>query len=194
MGAVMSWLNGLPTVVLFVGLVVVGLLVAAGLTWFATRPMEDQVRTRTSLSVVAVVGVVAALYSVLVAFVIVNEWQAFNDAQSQVSSESGSLTAAYFDAGVLAEPARTEIQQALLRYDRSVICVEIPYLADHQGPALPTRRALQQVYADDGARFSERAGVPVLWQRGGRGRGRSRLLVVLGSTPRPHRCPACSWS
>ena len=64
-------------------------------------------RTRTSTSVITVVGVVAALYAVLVAFVIVNEWQAFNGAQAQVSSESGSLTAAYFDAGTLPEPVRT---------------------------------------------------------------------------------------
>jgi Protein of unknown function (DUF4239) len=141
-----DWLVGLPTVVLFLGLMAVGLVFAAGLSWLATRAIEDEVRTRTSTSVTTVVGVVAGLYAVLVAFVIVNEWQTFNDAQAQVSNESAAITAAYFDAGVLPEPSRTEIQEALLSYDRSVICVEIPYLADHEGPALPTRRALLQVF------------------------------------------------
>jgi hypothetical protein len=69
---------------------------------------------------------------VLVAFVIVNEWQTFNDAQSTVSAESAALTTASFDAGVLPEPTRTQLQTALIAYDRSVICDEIPYLADHQ--------------------------------------------------------------
>jgi hypothetical protein len=142
-----DWLVGLPTLVLFLGLVALGLFFAALLSWVATRFIEDDVRARTSTSVTAVVGVVAGLYAVLVAFVIVNEWQTFNDAQGQVSSESAALSAAYFDAGVLPEPSRAQIQVAILEYDRSVVCDEIPYLADHQGPALRTRNALQQVYA-----------------------------------------------
>jgi hypothetical protein len=141
-----DWLVGLPTVLLFLGLMAVGLLFAAGLSWLATRAIEDDVRTRTSTSVTTVVGVVAGIYAVLVAFVIVNEWQTFNDAQAQVSNESAAIAAAHFDAGVLPPPSGTQIQQALLAYDRSVICNEIPYLADHQGPAAPTRRALQRVF------------------------------------------------
>jgi Protein of unknown function (DUF4239) len=142
-----DWLDGLSTLVLFLGLMALGLLVAAGLSWLATRAIEDDVRTRTSTSVTTVVGVVAGLYAVLVAFVIVNEWQTFNDAQAQVSNESAAISAAYFDAAALPEPTRTDVQQALLEYDRSVICDEIPYLADHQGPALGTRAALANVIA-----------------------------------------------
>jgi hypothetical protein len=143
---VIDWLVGLPTAVLFLGLMALGLAVAAGLSWLATRAIEDDVRTRTSTSVTTVVGVVAGLYAVLVAFVIVNEWQTFNDAQSQVSTESAAITAAYFGAGALPNGAGAPTQQALLAYDRSVVCDEIPYLADHEGPAAPTRRALQQLF------------------------------------------------
>jgi cytochrome bd-type quinol oxidase subunit 2 len=141
-----DWLAGLPSFALFLGLMVVGLLVAAGLSWLSTRAIEDDVRTRTSTSVTTVVGVVAGLYAVRVPFVIVNEWQTFNDAQAKVSDESAALTAAYFDAGVLPEPTATQIQVAIVEYDRSVICDEIPYLADHQGPAPATRAALQRLY------------------------------------------------
>ena len=132
MSGLIDWLTGLPSFLLFLCLMVVGLLIAAGLSWLSTRAIEDDVRTRTSTSVTTVVGVVAGLYAVLVAFVIVNEWQTFNDAQSTVSAESAALTTAYFDAGVLPEPTRTRLQTALIAYDRSVICDEIPYLADHQ--------------------------------------------------------------
>ena len=146
MSGLIDWLTGLPSFLLFLCLMVVGLLIAAGLSWLSTRAIEDDVRTRTSTSVTTVVGVVAGLYAVLVAFVIVNEWQTFNDAQSTVSAESAALTTAYFDAGVLPEPTRTRLQTALIAYDRSVICDEIPYLADHQGPSLKTRAAMQQLY------------------------------------------------
>jgi len=143
---VIDWLDGLPTVALFLGLMVAGLAIAAGLSWLSTRAIEDDVRTRTSASVIAVVGVVAGIYAVLVAFVIVNEWQTFNNAQAQVSTESAALTTAYFDAGTLPEPSRTQIQDTLVAYDRSVVCVEIPQLRNHPGPALPTRHALQVVF------------------------------------------------
>ncbi len=146
MGDVINWLVGLPTAVLFLGLMAIGLVVAAGLSWLATRAIEDGVRTRTSTSVTTVVGVVAGLYAVLVAFVIVNEWQTFNDTQAQVSNESAALTAAYFSAGALPRGTGAQIQQALLDYDRSVVCDEFPYLADHQGPATPTRLALQKLF------------------------------------------------
>lgn len=146
MSGLVDWLAALPTVVLFLGLMAVGLLIAAGLSWLATHAIEDDVRTRTSTSVTTVVGVVAGLYAVLIAFVIVNEWQTFNDAQAKVADESAALTGAYFDAGVLPEPVRTQMQTAIVGYDRSVICDEIPYLADHQGPALKTRAALQKLY------------------------------------------------
>jgi hypothetical protein len=146
LSGLIDWLVGLPTVALFLGLVTLGLAIAVGMSWLATRAIEDDVRTRTSTSVTTVVGVVAGLYAVLVAFVIVNEWQTFNNAQAQVSAESAAISTAYFDAGVLPEPSRTQIQQALIGYDRSVVCVEFPYLASHQGPALPTRSALAHVF------------------------------------------------
>ena len=147
MSSFIDWLVALPTIVLFLGLMAVGLLVAFGLSWLSTRTIEDEVRTRTSTSVTTIVGVVAGLYAVLVAFVVVNEWQTFNDTQSQVSAESAAITAAYFDAGTMPEPDRSEIQHDLIAYDRSVVCAEFPSLADSHGPAATTRLALQQLYA-----------------------------------------------
>jgi len=54
-----DWLVGLPTVVLFLGLIAIGLLVAFGLSWLSGRVIEDEVRARTSTSVTTMVGVVA---------------------------------------------------------------------------------------------------------------------------------------
>jgi hypothetical protein len=144
--AFVDWLARLPTLVLFLGLMIAGLLVALGLTLLSERAFEDEARTRASASVTTVVGVIAGLYAVLVAFVIVNEWQAFNDAQAHVSDESAALASASFNAGALSEPGRTQIQRSIVDYDRSVVCEEIPHLATHQGPSAPTRRALQELF------------------------------------------------
>lgn len=146
MSGFINWLDGLPTIVLFLSLTVAGLVGAAALSWLSARAIEDDVRTRTSASVIAVVGVVAGIYAVLVGFVIVNEWQTFNDAQAQLSSESAALTTAYVDAGTFPEPNGFQIRRALIVYDRSVICVELPNLSADRGPALPTRRALEDIF------------------------------------------------
>jgi len=146
MNDVVHWLVGLPTAVLFIGLMALGLLIAAGLSWLSSRVIEDDVRSRTSSSVTTVVGVIAALYAVLVAFVIVNEWQNYNDAQADVSNESAALSSVLFNASALPQPAFLDIQLAGLAYDRSIVCDELPYLADHEGPHPATVTSLRKLY------------------------------------------------
>ncbi len=146
MDGFIDWLVSIPVVLLFLGLLAVGLIVAFGLTALAERAFEDDVRTRTSTSVTTVVGVIAGLYAVLIAFVIVNEWQSFNSAQTQVSNESAALASTYFSAGALPQPGAGAIQKSILAYDRSVVCVEFPQLASNSEPALATRAALKNLY------------------------------------------------
>lgn len=147
MSSLVSWLDDQPTALVLLGLVVVSLGVAIVLTHLAERVFEAEARSRTSTSVTTAVGVVAGLYAVLAAFVIVNEWQAFNDAQATISSESAGLADALANASVLSDPGRSQIQHALFAYDRSVVCDEIPYLGAHEEPSPRTQRALQNVYA-----------------------------------------------
>jgi len=142
----MQWLVGLPTVVLFLLLLSIGFVVAALLSWLSARTIEDDVRTRTSSSVTTVVGVIAALYAVLVAFVVVNEWQTLNDANAHLSDEAAALTAVYYNAGVLPPATRVAIQGQTIAYVRSVVCSEIPYLADHDGPDPASAKALQKLF------------------------------------------------
>lgn len=146
MSSVADWLGGLPTLVLFLGMTAIGLAVAMGLSWLWPRVIEDDVRTRTSGSVITIVGVVAGIYAVLIGFVIVNEWQTFDDAQTNVSAESAAIATALFEASTLPEPARTRISRALARYNRSVVCVEIPSLSEDHLPARRTAAALRNVF------------------------------------------------
>jgi len=140
------WLVGLPTLVLFLALLALGFAVAALLSWVSSRTIEDEVRARTSTSVTTVIGVIAGLYAVLVAFVVVNEWSTLNDANSHLSDEAAALTAVYYNASVLPQPARGAIQAQTIAYVRTVVCSELPYLADHDGPDPKSVRELQRLF------------------------------------------------
>jgi hypothetical protein len=143
---VVDWLAERPAGVLFVGLLLVSLVLALGFTWLAERAFDADARGRTSGSVTTAVGVIAGLYAVLVAFVIVNQWQAFADAQSKTSDESAALAATYASASPLGEPARTQIQGAVLRYVNTVVCDEFPHLQKHTDPDPRAVTALFALY------------------------------------------------
>jgi uncharacterized membrane protein len=141
-----GWLNGLPTVVLFLGMTAIGLVVGFGLSRLWPHVIEDDVRSRTSGSVITVIGVVAGIYAVLIGFVIVNEWQNFDDAQTNVSNESAAIATTVFAASTLPDPTREDLRKALVRYVRSVVCVELPALAEDPAPSRATALALRNVF------------------------------------------------
>jgi hypothetical protein len=117
------------------------------LSRLAGRAIEDDVRTKASGSVATVLGVVAALYAVLVAFVIVNEWQTFDTVSDHVSHEAAALAATYYSAGTLPAVARADVQGRVLAYDRSVVCDELPRLGSDGRGSPRTRDALQALFA-----------------------------------------------
>jgi hypothetical protein len=144
---VVNWLATRPAIVLFVGLAVVMLAVSVLFTLLAERVFDSEARRLTGSSVTTLVGVVAALYAVLVAFVIVNEWQAFSQAEAETANEAAALTSAYANATTLPEPGRSAIEAALLRYDRAIVCDELPRLATHDAPSPTSRQAALALYA-----------------------------------------------
>jgi len=146
MTEVVDWLARRHAALLFLSIFLVVIVVTVVFVVVAERVFDEESRERTSSSVTTAVGVIAAIYAVIVAFVIVNEWAAFADAQSTVSHESAALVSVYSSASVLSEPGRTEIQRAVIDYDRSVVCFELPRLATHDGPAPKSVAALHQLY------------------------------------------------
>jgi hypothetical protein len=138
----------LPAALQLVVMLAIGLAVAALFSWLASRVLESDVRARTGATVATVLGVVAALYAVLVAFVIVNEWQTFDETSGHVSDEAATLAAIYYSARTLPEPARTDIQTQVLRYGRSVLCDELPRLRDDGRSSLRTRDEMERLFAE----------------------------------------------
>jgi len=157
MTTVVDWLSRQHAALLFLIILAGTTVVALACAWGAERLFDDDSRGRTSGTVTAAVGVVAAVYAVLVAFVIVNEWAAFSAAQAKASDESAALASVYASASVLPPPGSGEIQRAVLAYDRTLVCTEIPRLATHDGPSAASVAALYKLYGTVAAHPSDSA-------------------------------------
>ena len=71
-------------------------------------------------------GVVAALFGLLFAFVIVIAYQNFTDAQGNVSDEADALAAVVRDSGAFPQPQRDHVRAAVGVYVRAVVDEEWP--------------------------------------------------------------------
>jgi hypothetical protein len=75
-------------------------------------------------------GVVASLFGLLLAFVIVIEYQNFGSAQANVGQEADSLAAITRDTGALTPAQRAVVRDAIGKYVRTVVGDEWPDLRE----------------------------------------------------------------
>lgn len=76
--------------------------------------------------------IVSALISIVLAFIIYNEWQAFYRAQLNTKEEATSLSNLYKMTVTL--PNTTNIQKQIINYIKSIIYVEFPMLEQNKMP------------------------------------------------------------
>jgi Protein of unknown function (DUF4239) len=77
-----------------------------------------------------VLGVVASLFGLLLAFVVVIEFQAFSAAEDNVAVEADGLAAIVRDSRVFDEPAASNVQASVGRYVHAVVEQEWPLMRD----------------------------------------------------------------
>jgi uncharacterized protein DUF4239 len=91
-------------------------------------------------------GVVAALFGLLLAFIVVIAYQNFGDAQSNVSNEADALAAVVHDSGAFPQPERDRVRDAVGVYVRVVVDDEWPRM--HAGTYSPrAAAAVDGIYA-----------------------------------------------
>ena len=73
-------------------------------------------------------GVVAALFGLLLAFIIVIAYQNYSDAQSNVTAEADALAAIVRDTGAFSQPERERVRASIGVYVRTVADEEWPLL------------------------------------------------------------------
>jgi hypothetical protein len=77
-----------------------------------------------------ILGVVAALFGLLLAFIVVIAYQNFGDTQTNVSNEADALAAIVRDSAALEPADRDRVRNAVGRYVRAVVADEWPRMHD----------------------------------------------------------------
>jgi len=75
-------------------------------------------------------GVVAALFGLLLAFIVVIAYQNYGDTQSNVSNEAGALATIVRDSAAFEQPGRGRVRAAVGAYVRAVVTDEWPQMHD----------------------------------------------------------------
>ena len=95
------------------------------------------------------VGVVAALFGLLLAFVIVIAYQNFLDADDNVSREADALSSIVRDSQAFPDPGGENVRLAVGTYVRAVANKEWPQMHDGHDSAL-ARTGLEGIFAASG--------------------------------------------
>jgi lysylphosphatidylglycerol synthetase-like protein (DUF2156 family) len=118
------WLLLIAVVAAIVGLVLL-------LVWLIRR-LVPAVREGFDAEVASqMLGVVAALFGLLLAFIVVIAYQNYGDTQNNVSDEADALGAIVRDSGAFRQPDRDRVRDAVGAYVRAVVDDEWPRM--HEG-------------------------------------------------------------
>ena len=128
-------INDVPIWLLLI--LVVGAIVGVvfGLVWLIRR-LVPAVREGFDAEVSSqLLGVVAALFGLLLAFIVVIAYQNYGDTQSNVSSEADALAAIVRDSDAFRQPDGAHVRAAVGTYVRAVVTDEWPRMHDGKDSA-----------------------------------------------------------
>lgn len=114
------------TIVLTIGVPMV-LAVAATVALGRREKVASEEYDSDSVSFVG--GVLAALFTVVLAFYVVFAWQIGDDIESNSTAEADALVDAFWQAELAPEPARTELQELVRSYASRIVSSEWDLLA-----------------------------------------------------------------
>jgi hypothetical protein len=124
-------INDVPIWLLLLLVVAAIVGVTFGLVWLIRR-LVPAVREGFDAEVSSqLLGVVAALFGLLLAFIVVIAYQNYGDSQSNVSSEADALAAIVRDSDAFGQPDGAHIRAAVGTYVRAVVVDEWPRM--HEG-------------------------------------------------------------
>ncbi len=128
-------INAVPIWLLLVAVIVAIIALVLFLVWLARKLVPTVTEGFDAEVSSQMLGVVAALFGLLFAFIVVIAYQNFTDAQSNVSDEAGALAAIVRDSGAFRPAERDRVQGAVGVYARAVVSEEWPRL--RQGKCQP---------------------------------------------------------
>ncbi len=120
---VSEWYAGLIFVIVAVGASVVGV-------HLVRRYIPADLLKRHNEVAVAIHAALAAVYAVLLAFVVITVWGQYNDAEVAVSEEAGQISGLYRGVFVFGDSASRPFRSALASYTSSVMDYEWPLMQE----------------------------------------------------------------
>jgi hypothetical protein len=123
-------LNAVPITVLMVAAVCLTVAVMALAVWLVRRTVpatRDGFHAEISAPML---GVVAAVFGLLLAFVIIIAYQNFLEADDNASREAAALSSIVRDSAAFPEPGGSNVRRAVGAYVRSVVEEEFPQMRE----------------------------------------------------------------
>jgi len=144
---VIRWLGELPAGVLFPLFAAFGIGVTFLLDLGMRRCVKPETRERASATAAVTLQVVATIYAILIAFVIVDEYTQLRDTQSHISGKAASLSIVFENSRAFPEPDGERIRTTALAYAKAVVDKGLPHLEEDDTPDGATDRAIEQLFA-----------------------------------------------
>jgi hypothetical protein len=136
----------LPSWLLYSGSVAAWIGITLAIDSVLRHRMRAAVRSDAARTAAIMLGVLANIFAVLIAFVIVEGWNDFQNAQADVDREATAMTTIEENTRTLAPRDAADIRRALHAYAHSVIDDEWDVMARHGNGSVETTIELQRLF------------------------------------------------
>ncbi len=111
------------------------------------RYVPEDVRHRAGATAAVTLQVLATIYAILIAFVIVDEYTPLQSAQSEISDKAAALSTLFENSRAFPTPEGDVVRARTLDYARDLHPITIPHLGDEATPDATTERLLEDLFA-----------------------------------------------
>jgi hypothetical protein len=138
-----GWGNG---ALLFVTFAALGIGLVLAIDGIMGRYVTPDVRGRAGPTAAVIVGLLAAIYAVLVAFVIVTQYNQLRSTNDQVAAKAAAVTAMTENSRVFPEAEGRMLRGTIDAYARSIVDISFPALARTQKPEAISDQRLEEIF------------------------------------------------
>ncbi len=142
----LRWIADLRAWALFPLMAAVGAAITLLFNTLVRRYVPDDVRSRAGPTAAVTLQVLATMYAILIAFVIVDEYTQLRSAQAQVSDKAAALSTLFENSRAFPTPEGDLVRTRTLDYARAFTTHTVPHLGDEASPDAFTDHKLEAIF------------------------------------------------
>src|SRR5689334_3606248 len=127
-------------------MVAIGAAIAGLFLYLVRKYIPDDVRSRAGPSASVTLQVLATMFAILIAFVIVDEYTQLRSAQNEVSDKAAALSILFENSRAFPTAQGDLVRTRTLDYARAFSEHTVPHLGDEASPDAFTDTKLEQVF------------------------------------------------